>query len=119
MTPEAEFVKLRARQARQRLRSATVELVDGVLGPFEVRPFVRERPWSSLGFGLVGGFLTGMALRRGARRGRNERAGLGRRLATMVNRARRLVTGAFGAIVAANLRELAGHGVPRTNGRAR
>ena len=115
--PEAEFLQLRVRQAKQRMRRTTDEMIDGVLTPFEVKPLVRRHPWSSLGVALVGGFLTGLGLRRRrvTRAAAREKEGLFGRIARTLHRGGRIVRGTIGAMVLANLREAA-RGVPHRNG---
>lgn len=128
MTPEAEFLALRAEQAKLRMRRTTSEMVDGVLTPLEVRPVVRRHPWASLGVGLLGGLLTGLGLRRvrTAKAGKaaflatakaQPKGSVGRLLGAAVHRARRMVTSALGAVVVANLRD-AGRAAASRNGRS-
>lgn len=116
MNNEAEFLREQATIAKIRLRVHASALGDEVLAPLQLGPFVRRRPWWSLGGAVLGGFLSGLGLRSLRRTGRKAQAAGGmRRLAAGAGRrANRLLRTAVGTILVANLREMARPPAPKT-----
>lgn len=106
MPSEADFLRLQGARARARLRLSARTLADELLAPLQLRPFVRRRPWWSVGGATAAGFLTGMRLgRRGDRSATGSTKGrLHSGLASVGNGLRSLLRTAMGAMVMASLR---------------
>jgi len=122
MRSEQEFLDLQAARARARFVQTTRLLVDEVLAPLRLRPFVQRRPWWSVGAAATTGFLCGLGLgRRGPENaGTPTRGRIHHVLATVGMRTRRLLRTTLGPLVMTALRGWstpASPGVsPSTNG---
>jgi hypothetical protein len=104
MPSEAEYLAVQATRAKARMRESVTRLVDEVLAPLNVRPFIRRRPWWCLGGSVLGGYLFGRSLRRrpghmatGSGKIRDMVAGVSRRV-------RHAIRSALGAMALASLR---------------
>lgn len=118
MPNEAEYLALQAARAKARFKQTARILADELMGPFEIRPLIQRRPWSSLGVAALGGFVSG--LRFGGRGRPSGADGRGGRVLELVagvrQRIQRVLSGALGAIVLANLRRGPPAAVARTSG---
>ena len=108
MSPEGEYLQQQVARTRARFRQTARTLADECLAPLEIRPFIRRRPWWSLGSVALGGFVSGLALGGGGRRRAGAGHGRGRVRAVLAAiagpRARRVLRSVLSAAVVANLR---------------
>lgn len=107
MPTEAEFLAQQAQNARQRFVQGARGLGEDLAAPLALRPWIRSRPWWSLGGATALGFLASFGLG-GRRHRRAASAGVGtgpppapgkthELLANLGLRARRILTSALGA----------------------
>ena len=106
MPNEAEFLTAQADAAKARLQVAARGLRDGLLAPVDIRAFVRNRPWWSVGSAALGGFLCGIVGGRRRQESKLDRPepsapkvpGM---LAVISQRIRRVATSAIGTLILA------------------
>lgn len=107
MPTEAEFLAQQARNAKQRFVQTARRLGEDLAAPLALRPWIRSRPWWSLGGATALGFLASFGIggrrhRRGAAAGNDAGPAAApskthELLASLGLRARRILTSALGA----------------------
>lgn len=106
MSRESDYLQLQSTRAKAKFKQTARTLADEVLAPFAIRPFIRSRPWWSLGGAAAAGFVSGRSLRRRGRTPGAIRSGgeVHRLLALVKVRLQRVLKSALGALVVATLR---------------
>ena len=114
MPTEAEFLAQQARNARQRVVQGARGLGEDLTAPLQLRPWIRSRPWWSLGGATALGFVASFGL--GGRRHSRAASATGdteppraagktqELLASLGLRARRILTSALGAALVSGWR---------------
>lgn len=107
MPTEAEFLAQQARNARQRFVQGVRGLGEDLTAPLQLRPWIRSRPWWSLGGATALGFVASFGI--GGRRRSHAAVAAGdagpppapskthELLTSLGLRARRILTSALGA----------------------
>ncbi len=106
MSRESDYLDLQAKNAKAGLRRTARALSDELLEPLRIRPFIRSRPWWSLGGAAVAGFVSGARSGRpGAKPAVAPGVGvLSGLFAGVDQRVRRVLRSIFGAVLVANMR---------------
>ncbi len=110
MPSEAEFLTAQADAAKARLQLTARALRNGLLAPLDIRPFVRNRPWWSVGGAALGGLLVGIV---GGRRRQSQPARPGAPdrvpglLAVVTQRIRRVMSSALTTLILAQFQAAA------------